>query len=52
MYNEVLREQGRTDEILPDSLDFSVEYKMLYDDKESLNPKALVPRKKYIRIGQ
>ena len=52
MYNEVLREQGRTDELLPDSLDFSVEYKMPYDDKESLNPKALVPRKKYIRIGQ
>ena len=52
MYNEVLREQGRTDELLPDSLDFSVEYKMPYDDKESLNPKALVSRKKYIRIGQ
>ena len=54
MYNEVLREQGRTDELLPDSLDFVVEYKLpvSYDDKESLNPNALVPRKKYIRIGQ
>ena len=55
MYNEVLREQGRTDELLPDSLDFVVDYKtsfMPYDDKESLNPNALVPRKKYIRIGQ
>ena len=50
MYNEVLREQGRTDELLPDSLDFSVDYK--YSDDESLNPKAMVPRKKYIRIGQ
>ncbi len=25
-FNEVLREQGRTDELLPDSLDFQVEY--------------------------
>ena len=52
LYNEVLREQGRTDELLPDSLDFVVDYKLPYDDKESLNPNALVPRKKYIRIGQ
>lgn len=27
MYNDVLREQGRNEELLPDSLDFSVEYK-------------------------
>lgn len=27
MYNDVLREQGRNDELLPDSLDFSIEYK-------------------------
>lgn len=54
MYNEVLREQGRTDELLPDSLDFIVEYKVNAPEetKESLNPNALVPRKKYIRIGQ
>ena len=26
MYNDVLREQGRTDELLPDSLDFTVDY--------------------------
>lgn len=52
MYNEVLREQGRTDELLPDSLDFAVDYGMSDDDKESLNPKAMVPRKKYIRVGQ
>ena len=55
MYNDVLREQGRTDELLPDSLDFSVEYNRLYDfddNMEMLNPNALVPRKKYIRIGQ
>ena len=50
MYNEVLREQGRTDELLPDSLDFSVDYK--FSDDEMLNPNAMVPRKKYIRIGQ
>ena len=46
MYNEVLREQGRTDELLPDSLDFSVEYNV------ETAPKAMVPRKKYIRFGQ
>ena len=55
MFNEVLREQGRTDELLPDSLDFSVEYTKTDDPKKDmkpLNPNALVPRKKYIRIGQ
>ena len=50
MYNEVLREQGRTDELLPDSLDFSVDYSL--DDEETSKPKAMVPRKKYIKIGQ
>ena len=50
MYNEVLREQGRTDELLPDSLDFSVDYSL--DDAEISKPKAMVPRKKYIKIGQ
>lgn len=50
MYNEVLREQGRTDELLPDSLDFSVDYSL--DDAETSKPKAMVPRKKYIKIGQ
>lgn len=50
MYNEVLREQGRTDELLPDSLDFTVNY---YDESsETVSPKALVPRKKYIQLGQ
>lgn len=50
MYNEVLREQGRTDELLPDSLDFSVDY----DDTapENTNPKPMVPRRKYIQFGQ
>ena len=54
MYNEVLREQGRTDELLPDSLDFSVDYKMYELDEaaETGKSKAMVPRKKYIRIGQ
>lgn len=28
MFNEVLREQGRTDELLPDSLDYSVDYRI------------------------
>ena len=54
MYNEVLREQGRTDELLPDSLDFDVYYNMYELDEavETAKPKAMVPRKKYIRIGQ
>ena len=53
MYNEVLREQGRTDELLPDSLDFNVYYNMYELDEaaETGKPKAMVPRKKYIRIG-
>lgn len=26
MFNEILREQGRTDELLPDSMDYTIEY--------------------------
>lgn len=26
MFNEILREQGRTDELLPDSMDYSIDY--------------------------
>ena len=51
MYNEVLREQGRTDELLPDSLDFAVDYKTTDDETSAPSPKPMVPRKKYIRIG-
>ena len=51
MYNEVLREQGRTDELLPDSLDYAIEYH-LYDFEGSQENKPKVPRKKYIKIGQ
>ena len=65
-YNEVLREQGRTDELLPDSLDFSIDYKIYELDeaaearknKNELDTtsvvgkiKPMVPRKKYIRFG-
>ena len=65
-YNEVLREQGRTDELLPDSLDFSIDYK-IYELDEAAEArknknefdttsvvgkiKPMVPRKKYIRFG-
>ena len=64
MYNDVLREQGRTDELLPDSMDFSIDYSWADLDKtdETKNGsdttnvvgkvKPMVPRKKYIRIGQ
>jgi hypothetical protein len=66
MYNEVLREQGRTDELLPDSLDFSIDYSWSDFDKadETKNTKnrldttnvvgkvkPMVPRKKYIHFG-
>lgn len=65
-YNEVLREQGRTDELLPDSLNFTINYKMYELDeaaeaqkhKHELDttslvgkPKPMVPRKKYIKWG-
>jgi len=52
MYNEVLREQGRTDELLPDSLDFAVDYTVPEDNLQFGNPNAMVPRKKYFHIGQ
>lgn len=65
MYNEVLREQGRTDELLPDSLDFVVDYKMYELDEAAENRKKneldtankvgkvkpMVPRRKYIKWG-
>ena len=66
MYNEVLREQGRTDELLPDSLDFAIDYRMYELDeaaeaKKNKNEfdttnvvgkvKPMVPRRKYIRLG-
>lgn len=54
MYNEVLREHGYYDELLPDSLDYPIDYRIYELDEaaETGNPKALVPRKKYLRIGQ
>ena len=54
MFNEVLREQGRTDELLPDSLDYPIDYKLyeLDEAQETGENKVMVPRKKYIRIGQ
>ena len=54
MFNEVLREQGRMDELLPDSLDYPIDYKMyeLDEASETGKPKTMVPRKKYLRIGQ
>lgn len=66
-FNEVLREQGRLDELLPDSLDYSIDYKMYEldeaaeskknkDEIDTANKvgkiKPMVPRKKYIRLGQ
>lgn len=63
MYNEVLREQGRTDELLPDTLDFAVDYSWAENDKANEGKhvhdttnvvgkvKPMVPRKKYIHFG-
>ena len=63
MYNEVLREQGHTDELLPDSMDFAVDYSWAENDKANENKhildttnvvgkvKPMVPRKKYIHFG-
>ena len=36
MFNEILREQGRTDELLPDSLDYSIEYLFYNYDNDSV----------------
>ena len=53
MYNEVLREQGRTDELLPDSLDYPINYSVFQlDEEKETGNKAMVPRKKYLRLGQ
>ena len=32
MFNEILREQGRTDELLPDSMDYLIEYHYYHED--------------------
>ena len=53
MYNDVLREQGRTDELLPDSLDFSIDYKMYELDEAAETGKLPEKKKKkYIRLGE
>ena len=54
MYNEVLREQGRTDELLPDSLDYPINYSVFeLDEAAETGDKPMVPRKKkYIKLGQ
>ena len=53
MYNEVLREQGRTDELLPDSLDYPINYSVFQlDEATETGDKPMVPRKKYIKLGQ
>ena len=54
MYNEVLREQGRTDELLPDSLDYPINYSVFeLDEAAETGDKPMVPiKKKYIKLGQ
>ena len=53
MYNDVLREQGREDELLPDTLDYPINYSVFeLDESAETGDKPMVPRKKYIRLGQ
>ena len=53
MFNEVLKEQGRTDELLPDSLDYSVDYKIYeFGDEEDSKASKKKSEKKYIRLGE
>ena len=53
MYNEVLREQGREEELLPDSLDYPINYSVFQlDEAAETGKKTMVPRKKYIHLGQ
>lgn len=53
MFNEVLREQGRTDELLPDSLDYPINYNVYQlDEERETGNKVLVPKKKYFQLGQ
>ena len=42
-YNEVLREQGRLDELLPDSLDYTIDYKV-YELDEAEEKKTMMYR--------
>ena len=52
MYNDVLREQGRTDELLPDSLDYPIDYRMYeLDEKAETGKTTEKKEKKYIRLG-
>ena len=52
MYNEVLREQGRLDELLPDSLDYPIDYRVYELDEEAETGKKMERQKKsYIHLG-
>ena len=47
MFNEVLKEQGRTDELLPDSLDYSIDYKIYeLDDRVEDSTPRLTPQER------
>ena len=52
MYNEVLREQGRLDELLPDSLDYPIDYRMYeLDEAAETGKKTEKKQQQYIRLG-
>ena len=46
MFNEVLKEQGRTDELLPDSLDYSIDYKIYELDEKTETEVELSPQER------
>lgn len=52
MFNEVLREQGRTDELLPDSLDYSIDYKIYELDEKADTEVELSPQEKQRRMDE
>ena len=52
MFNEVLREQGRTDELLPDSLDYSIDYKIYELDEKADTVVKLSPQEKQRRMDE
>lgn len=52
MFNEVLKEQGRTDELLPDSLDYSIDYKIYELDEKTDTKVELTPQEKRKKMDE
>lgn len=52
MFNEVLKEQGRTDELLPDSLDYSIDYKIYELDEKAETEVELTPQERRKKMDE